>query len=165
LDVKDANGYCDGAESMSKDVCKIGKSCCKDCQDELGALMECLLNTVVKSIVAEDNNGIDSEDIPECPLDCGKRRKGRRVEREPEPTNETIALDDGTLNGKCQSYMTIGMVDGDYPTACHDYMGCVLGNTIADIPAGIDDPASAAVSFKIAEFTAVAIGFVFWKLF
>jgi hypothetical protein len=76
-DLKD----CNLLEDFVKTVCDLGDACCDRCQEDLGLLVDCLVNDIVIPFVAIERN----ETILSCPIDtkkCEIDKQALRAQRE-----------------------------------------------------------------------------------
>jgi len=68
---------CDKAEEKAAKVCSIGQSCCGECNPELGDMMDCIVNTVVRpwQIMKFEKN---PDDYSDCETECDRLGYDRR---------------------------------------------------------------------------------------
>merc|ERR1712032_544099 len=56
-------GNCDESNALAKDVCEVNGLCCPSCDEELGMLINCVVNNVYRPFIVEsDGNDVFSED-------------------------------------------------------------------------------------------------------
>lgn len=68
---------CSGAEEKATEVCRIGKSCCDNCNNDLGIMMDCIVNTVVRPWQMVQFNE-DPDDYDDCETECDRLGVDRR---------------------------------------------------------------------------------------
>jgi hypothetical protein len=59
---------CSLLEQFVNEVCDVGEDCCKKCNNELGVVVDCLINNVVVPLLAIQLNAT----VATCPIDMDK---------------------------------------------------------------------------------------------
>jgi hypothetical protein len=132
---------CDEVDKYYKDVCKAGKDCCRECNDELATVVSCMINKVVIPVIEIELN----KTIAECPVD-DKCKYGRRrglndggfmglPQKDDLPQSERNfikeammkrVLSESKTEEECETDFENNMIMTDVSDASTIYMDCLL---------------------------------------
>ena len=135
---------CNKVDMTVSDVCKVGRSCCGQCDSNLGDLLSCVINNVVFKIYGEDHYHNASYLSP-CSVACMGRRfleedaadmTPRLVEEN--PMNHVRALQssgNATNVTACANELKLGLIvsDGNATQALGKYVSCVVTTVTSNV--------------------------------
>jgi hypothetical protein len=176
---------CGLLEDFVTEVCDIGDNCCKPCREELGLVIDCLINDVVIPFVAIDLNTT----IEECPIDTEKCEMDNRRELTQEQLEkfnsfrqQQMALPqskpkskrnakqeafskralEGSSVDDCQGEMVKGILLTNVTEGGNNMMDCVIGHANdafgQDVTDDSDKESASSVAFTAAGLVAAVAG-------
>jgi len=135
LEGKVFSDSCESTEEKAKLVCDIGKSCCETCNPELGAVMNCVVNDMMRPWLFTRGGEFSSDE--ECAklsagtngteacatlLGAGDKRQLMEARRTLTETEE-MAVSNET--GKCMEELRWNVMMGNVTEAGEGYTNCV----------------------------------------
>jgi len=136
---------CTSTSAKALEVCKIGQSCCDGCNPELGMVMHCIVNEVIRPWQKEETtrDSFDSDDDECADLSKGRNNKPGEeaccglLDGECERRQRQLTDLEGTTGGvvndkvaaateKCMEGMKWNVALGNSTAAGSDTMNCVV---------------------------------------
>jgi len=132
---------CDGTDDKAKKVCEIGELCCGGCNEELGAVMHCVVNELVRPYqygliytdgdVGEFSSSDECENIAEkngkeaCTTLLGERRKLTDVVNSTMTTMPEVSPEAAAAAEKCVGALNVAIGTNDVTNGADTFVNCV----------------------------------------